>query len=123
MTGWEARACALADEVAASPRVGRLHADRTEPGQIVTGCKMNRFAMLGNGMDVLEIETGRGYGAALLAKRLGERHVVSVDAPGRSPIGENDQSHCASPSPLRPSSAASASRRFLRCARDPAPRG
>ncbi len=72
-------------------RVGPLHADHAEPDQVAAGrstssstqpsllVKMNRYAMLDDGMDVLEIGTGSGYGTALLAARLGSRHVSSVD--------------------------------------------
>lgn len=48
----------------------------TMPGLVIT---MLRHAMLGDGMDVLDVGTGSGYGAALLAARLGDEHVTSVD--------------------------------------------
>ena len=72
-------------------RVGPAHADHATPGQVAAGratssstqpsllVKMNRHAMIDDGMDVLEIGTGSGYGTALLTARLGDAHVASVD--------------------------------------------
>jgi protein-L-isoaspartate O-methyltransferase len=72
-------------------QVGMLHADHagkqdrprgrptsssTMPGLVVT---MYRYAMIVDGMDVLDVGSGSGYGAALLARRLGDEHVTSVD--------------------------------------------
>ena len=72
-------------------QVGTLHADHatrddrpegrptsssTLPGLVVA---MYRYAMIGDGMDVLDVGTGSGYGTALLARRLGDEHVTSVD--------------------------------------------
>lgn len=72
-------------------QVGTLHADHatqddrpegrptsssTMPSLVVT---MYRYAMIGDDMDVLDIGTGSGYGTALLARRLGDEHVTSVD--------------------------------------------
>jgi protein-L-isoaspartate O-methyltransferase len=72
-------------------QVGALHADHatqddrpqgrptsssTAPGLVIT---MYRHAMIGDGMEVLDIGSGSGYGAALLAQRLGDEHVTSVD--------------------------------------------
>jgi protein-L-isoaspartate O-methyltransferase len=72
-------------------RVGTLHADHatpadrpiglptsssTMPGLIV---QLARYLYLDAGHDVLDVGTGSGYGCALLATRLGEEHVTSVD--------------------------------------------
>ncbi len=72
-------------------RVGPLHADHasgtdrptgrptsstTMPGLVV---HMYRHAMIGDGMRVLDVGTGSGYGCALLTRRLGERRVTSID--------------------------------------------
>ncbi len=43
---------------------------------------MLRQAHLDDGADVLDIGTGSGYGCAVLAQRLGDRHVTSVDVDG-----------------------------------------
>jgi SAM-dependent methyltransferase len=43
---------------------------------------MYRYAMLTDGADVLDVGVGSGYGAALLARRLGDRHVTSIDVDG-----------------------------------------
>ncbi|MFJ8213239.1 protein-L-isoaspartate(D-aspartate) O-methyltransferase [Streptomyces sp. NPDC096033] len=71
-------------------RVGALHADHAEPGQRTEGAptssstlpslsvQMLRHAMIADGNDVLAV-TGSGYGTALLCRRLGEKHVTSVD--------------------------------------------
>ena len=70
-------------------RVGRVHADQasewtavgaptsssTLPGLVV---RMHRHAMLADDSQVLCV-TGSGYGTALLALRLGDRQVTSVD--------------------------------------------
>lgn len=72
-------------------QVGALHADITGPDSRVIGLptssatmpslliQMFRHAMIGDGMDVLDVGTGSGYGCALLSRRLGDRHVTSVD--------------------------------------------
>ena len=72
-------------------QVGPLHADHAEPGAKTRGrptssatlpsllINLYRHAMIGEGMDVLDVGTGSGYGTALLAERLGDRHVTSVD--------------------------------------------
>lgn len=72
-------------------RVGTVHADcaqpedhpagqptssATKPGLVVA---MYRFAALSQGVDVLDVGTGSGYGCALLARRLGDDQVTSVD--------------------------------------------
>lgn len=75
-------------------RVGPLHADHaalgdqpvgmptssaTLPGLVV---QMLRHAHLDDGADVLDVGTGSGYGCAVLAHRLGDLHVTSVDVDG-----------------------------------------
>ena len=72
-------------------RIGPRHADHAAPGERPTGrptssatmpglvVQMYRHAMIGDGMRVLDVGTGSGYGCALLAKRLGDRWVTSVD--------------------------------------------
>jgi protein-L-isoaspartate O-methyltransferase len=72
-------------------RIGPLHADlarkedrpdgrptssSTMPGLVVS---MYRHAMIGDGMDVLDVGTGSGYGAALLGTRLGDARVTTID--------------------------------------------
>jgi protein-L-isoaspartate O-methyltransferase len=72
-------------------RIGPLHADQageldrpdgrptsssTMPGLVVS---MYRHAMIGDGMDVLDVGTGSGYDAALLATRLGDARVTTID--------------------------------------------
>jgi protein-L-isoaspartate O-methyltransferase len=46
------------------------------PGLIV---QMLRHTHIGDNTDVLDVGTGSGYGCAVLAHRLGSRHVTSVD--------------------------------------------
>ncbi|MGH3772304.1 MAG: methyltransferase domain-containing protein [Pseudonocardiaceae bacterium] len=41
--------------------------------------QMLRHAMIDDGMDVLDVGTGSGYGAAVLATRLGDSRVTSID--------------------------------------------
>jgi protein-L-isoaspartate O-methyltransferase len=72
-------------------RVGPLHADHAGPADRPTGrptssttmpglvVHMYRHAMIGDGMRVLDVGTGSGYGCALLTRRLGERRVTSID--------------------------------------------
>lgn len=55
---------------------GRPTSSATLPGLIV---QMIRHAMIGSGMDVLDVGTGSGYGTAVLAARLGAGRVTSVD--------------------------------------------
>jgi protein-L-isoaspartate O-methyltransferase len=55
---------------------GQPTSSSTLPGLVVT---MYRHAMISDGMDVLDIGTGSGYGAALLTARLGAEHVTSID--------------------------------------------
>lgn len=75
-------------------QVGELHADHARPGNQFTGrptssatlpgllVRMYRHAMITDGMDVLDVGTGSGYGTALLATRLGDAHVTSIDVDG-----------------------------------------
>jgi protein-L-isoaspartate O-methyltransferase len=72
-------------------RVGTAHADDAEPGDRPTGSptssatlpalvvRMFQHARITDGHDVLDVGTGSGYGAALLAERFGDEHVTSVD--------------------------------------------
>ncbi|WP_329518870.1 methyltransferase domain-containing protein [Spirillospora sp. NBC_01491] len=72
-------------------RVGTRHADDAKPGEQTAGSPtssatlpgllvhMFQHARLADGLDVLDVGTGSGYGTALLATRLGDRHVTSVD--------------------------------------------
>ncbi len=72
-------------------RAGTVHADHAGPGASVTAwptssstmprlvLDMYRHARLFDGADVLDVGTGSGYGAALLACRLGDQHVTSID--------------------------------------------
>lgn len=72
-------------------RVGALHADHAGPGQVIQAWPtssatkpslvvgMYRLAWLGDGVDVLDVGTGSGYGCALLAAILGPDHVTSID--------------------------------------------
>ncbi|EFC80892.1 methyltransferase domain-containing protein [Parafrankia sp. EUN1f] len=72
-------------------RIGSLHADHadggdrpkglptsssTEPSLVLT---MYRYGHLTRGLDICDVGTGSGYGAALLARRYGDQHVVSLD--------------------------------------------
>ena len=78
-------------DVSLVTRIGAVHADQagrqdrpngrptsssTMPGLVVS---MYRHAMIGDGMDVLDVGTGSGYGAALLAARLGGARVTTID--------------------------------------------
>lgn len=46
------------------------------PGLVV---RMYQHAQLRDGADILDVGTDSGYGCALLARRLGEQHVTSID--------------------------------------------
>src|SRR5260221_3686594 len=75
-------------------RLGPLHADHAEPSDHPSGrptssatqpglvVQMYRHAGVTDGVDVLDVGTGSGYGCALLARRLGDHHVTSVDVDG-----------------------------------------
>jgi protein-L-isoaspartate O-methyltransferase len=72
-------------------QVGAQHADLAHPGQEAEGTptssstlpslvvQMYRHARITGGMDVLDVGTGPGYGAAVLSRRLGAQHVTSID--------------------------------------------
>jgi protein-L-isoaspartate O-methyltransferase len=72
-------------------RVGTVHADHARPGDHPPGrptssstmpglvVAMYRHATVTGDCDVLDVGTGSGYGCALLAARLGDRHVTSID--------------------------------------------
>lgn len=72
-------------------QVGALHADCADADARPTGSpassgtnpylvmQMLRYARVHTGATVLDIGTGPGYSAALLAARLGEAHVTSID--------------------------------------------
>lgn len=55
---------------------GRPTSSATQPGLVVA---MYRHAGITDDADVLDVGTGSGYGCALLARRLGDAHVTSVD--------------------------------------------
>ncbi len=75
-------------------QVGEQHADHASPSDKPTGqptssatlpgllVQMYRHAMISDGMDVLDVGAGSGYGTALLAARLGDTHVTSIDVDG-----------------------------------------
>ncbi|MEV4437468.1 methyltransferase domain-containing protein [Streptomyces sp. NPDC049577] len=72
-------------------RIGPLHADHAEPGHTTTGpatsssthpalvVQMYRHGRLVKGLDLLDVGTGSGYGTALVAQLLGEKHVTAID--------------------------------------------
>jgi protein-L-isoaspartate O-methyltransferase len=72
-------------------RLGSAHADHAGPGDQPDGwptssatlpslvVAMYRHVGLTDDIDVLDVGTGSGYGCALLARRLGEHHVTSID--------------------------------------------
>jgi len=72
-------------------QVGPLHADHAGTGDRPAGlptssatlpglvAQMLRHALITDAMDVLDVGTGSGYGGAVLARRLGDQHVTSVD--------------------------------------------
>lgn len=55
---------------------GRPTSSSTLPRLLV---QMYRHAILREGLDILDVGTGSGYGCALLATRFGAEHVTSVD--------------------------------------------
>lgn len=72
-------------------RVGAVHADHAEPGDLTEGrptsssthpglvVRMLRHGRLTDGLDLLDVGTGAGGLTAYAARRLGEHHVTSVD--------------------------------------------
>ncbi|SEE84625.1 Protein-L-isoaspartate O-methyltransferase [Streptomyces sp. 2131.1] len=72
-------------------RVGPVHADHIEPGQIVTGnptssstlpglvLTMLQHGRLTPGVRLLDLATGSGYSAALACRRLGDDLVTTLD--------------------------------------------
>ncbi|ADP78352.1 methyltransferase domain-containing protein [Pseudofrankia inefficax] len=58
------------------PPVGRSTSSSTLPGLLLT---MYRDAQLAEGLDIADVGTGSGYGAALLATRYGASHVTTMD--------------------------------------------
>ncbi|EIV92260.1 methyltransferase domain-containing protein [Frankia sp. QA3] len=92
--GWVLRRGPIEDAYAnrsLATRIGPLHADHaaendrpegrptsssTHPGLVLT---MYRHAHLAEGLDILDVGAGSGYGAALLARRYGDKHVTTVD--------------------------------------------
>ena len=66
-----------ADHAAADERPeGRPTSSSTEPSLLV---KMYRYAQLDDHLDLLDVGTGSGYGAAVLCRRFGDEHVTTVD--------------------------------------------
>ncbi|WP_163550276.1 methyltransferase domain-containing protein [Candidatus Frankia nodulisporulans] len=92
--GWVLRRGQVADayrDQTLVTRVGTLHADQatkqTRPKGRATSSStlpslvisMYRYGQLKEGVDILDVGTGPGYGAALLARRYGDRRVTTVD--------------------------------------------
>jgi protein-L-isoaspartate O-methyltransferase len=66
-----------ADQAGSTDRpTGRPTSSATMPGLLI---QMYQHAMITDGTDVLDVGTGSGYGTALLATRLGDAHVTSID--------------------------------------------
>jgi hypothetical protein len=114
-------------------QVAELHADRTQPGEQAAGrpsssatlpgllVQMYRHAYIRDGMDILDVGTGSGYGTALLATRLGDQRYprqqradaqplvagghdvvpgaehVLVDGPGREKVWERAAGYLGQP--------------------------
>ncbi|ONH54604.1 protein-L-isoaspartate(D-aspartate) O-methyltransferase [Frankia sp. CcI49] len=111
--GWELRRGDLAGAYANQSlvtRIGPLHADHAdaddEPQGLPTSSStlpslvltMYRYAHLARGLDICDVGTGSGYGAALLARRYGSQWVTSLDvdpylvAAARHRLGQLDLS-------------------------------
>ncbi len=91
---WVVRRGPLADAYADRSlvtRVGPLHADHAAEDDRPTGrvtssstlpslvLTMYRYARIAEGLDIADIGSGSGYGAALLARRYGPQHITTVD--------------------------------------------
>jgi protein-L-isoaspartate O-methyltransferase len=96
VTAWQRRDADTTPEAPYEDRTlitqaGTSHADHAAPGDKAEGpptssatkpsltVNMYRHAMITDHLDVLDIGTGTGYGAALLTARLGNQHVTSMD--------------------------------------------
>jgi protein-L-isoaspartate O-methyltransferase len=93
--GWTVRRGAIADAYAPHrslvTSIGGLHADLALDGDVPVGrptssatmpqlaLAMYRHGQLGEGLDILDVGTGSGYGTALLARRYGSDQVTTVD--------------------------------------------
>lgn len=87
----EAWAKAAYSDATLVTRVGPVHADHTQPDQVVTGLPtssstlpslvvtMLRHGRLTPGVRLLDLATGSGYSAALACQRLGDEHVTTLD--------------------------------------------
>src|SRR5216683_1239887 len=84
-------ATAYRDDVSVTTRNGALHADHAQAGDQPSGrptssatmprlvLRMLRHLRVYEGADILDVGTGSGYSTAVLARRLGEDRVTSID--------------------------------------------
>ncbi|SNQ51541.1 Protein-L-isoaspartate carboxylmethyltransferase [Frankia canadensis] len=93
--GWTPRRGPIADAYAAHrslvTRVGARHVDQAADGEVAEGrptssatmpalaLTMYRHGRLGEGLDILDVGTGSGYGTALLSRRFGDERVTTID--------------------------------------------